>query len=880
MKKKQIQKGSPIVDAGFSTEPLAYKALPDLNNNLRVTLAVGIITLFISIFFLYLLNYFIYAFYTPDVVNVLTRVISLTFVSPDSFAPEPVERLQFQLSLLCTPLIIFGVFILVNKSKNFFQKNASLAFATNILGVVIFISYFIYLLNTKLRYIPDEMNTVFFEKNLIGKIDFFVAIISYSALIYVLVIWMKNEKFFLKKTVKNTISAIAYLMAAIVIIDIFLYDIFYIPFQKWDKMMETNAVFYSVTQVYAGKSLLVNINAQYGLYAWMLCPLFKVIGLSTFKFGLVMAFLNSAAFFLLYLGIKKIIRQEIISLLIFLSLVFWQYWSARLPFDTVPAFYYQYDPIRSLFPSVSLFLFATFHGASQKSKMFILPLMALSSSFAILWNSDSGVAVFGATFAGLVYSSFGGVPFMDSIKKSIKYTAWMLGSLLFVLLLFLITTKIKSGEWPDFKAFSSYQGMFYVSGFFMLPMSLIGFWNLPALTYLVACVYCAAELRKTKTVESNSIFFLFILGAGLFVYFQGRSYDTNIVAVMYPAIIISGIFCDKMLRYIQSYDTYKLRIHENIAIFFIPFIFVTDGAFSMLYYTPSIHSFAVKNAFNNDLEQENKTNAKINFIKKHIVSKDTVLIIAMNYDSYYYAAGNYYNPVNLAGSTELFFKTELYTLLDGIKNTKYPIVYDANHPLVFDPTHALIYRDTLIKTMSEYTTIKDELPDHSMILLKHGRTYADKLFQDSNTIYYDDYGDFRKYLIASTKIRLPENFSIEFIATIKKQQLVKNSVMFSNAAGAASKHGFVVLQNGEDITQYEFSYGNGTEWCPSVAFKVDTTRENDVLITVKKNIATVYNNGKLCGQTDMKSEITNSTDDLFFGEKFFGTIYELKISKL
>jgi hypothetical protein len=218
-------------------------------------------------------------------------------------------------------------------------------------------------------------------------------------------------------------------------------------------------------------------------------------------------------------------------------------------------------------------------------------------------------------------------------------------------------------------------------------------------------------------------------------------------------------------------------------------------------------------------------------------------------------------------------------LLDSIKNTKYPIIYDANHPLVFDPTHPSMAADTIIKTMSKYTTIKDELADHSMILLKHGKTYIDKLLPDSNTIYYNDCGDFNKYLGSKTKLTLPENFSIEFIATTKKQKLTKNAVMFTNAENGIAHHGFVVLQNGDDLTQYNFAYGNGATWCTSALFTMDTTGENHVVINVQKNIVAVYNNGKLCGQTDTKSEIKNSADDFFFGGEFFGTVYELKISK-
>ena len=55
------------------------------------------------------------------------------------------------------------------------------------------------------------------------------------------------------------------------------------------------AYFDSVVQVFLGKTLLVDMAPQYGLYALLLKPLFKVIGLSVLNFTLVMAGLKALA---------------------------------------------------------------------------------------------------------------------------------------------------------------------------------------------------------------------------------------------------------------------------------------------------------------------------------------------------------------------------------------------------------------------------------------------------------------------------------------------------------------------------------------------------------------------------------------------------------
>jgi len=880
VKNKQPKEASVNTGSENSSLSLPNDNISDPSEILRINLAIGVLTLLATTLFLYLLNYCIYTYYKPDVIDIIAKMVSLTIVPPIDFSPEPVERLQFQLSLLCLPLFIFGAFTFINKKKAFLQKNTSIAFTINVGSIVLFVFYFLYLLNQKLLYIHDSTTAAFFEKNLVCNIGPFISLVCYSLFTYLFIIYLKSEKVYLKKIAINIISIICYVIAGIIILDVFLYNIFYLRAQSWDRLMETNAVFYVMTQVYAGKSLLVNINAQYGLYPLFLLPLFKIIGLSTFKFGLVMAALNACSFFLFYLGIKKVIKHNVVSLLVFLCLVFWQYWSTRLPLESTPRYYYQYAPIRLLFPSIVFFLFVTYQSASQNVKRKILPVLALCASLAILWNVDTGIAAYGATFAGLIYATLDPSALKESVKRSAKYFGWMLGCLLSVFLLLLIVTKLRSGEWPDLKHFLEYQQVFYISGFYMLAMSPLHFWNLPALVYVVACIFSVFYLRKTKKTDVSTVAFLFILGCGLFAYFQGRSYDTTITIVMYPAIICLGIFCNRMLSEIQSYRVYRLKMHEILAFFLVPFIFIADGAFSMLFYMPSTHSFAAANAFTNDSGTDNRIEQKISFIKKYIPAKDTVLILAMHNESYYYAAGNYYNPVDLNGTSELLMRADFYTLLDSIKNTRHAIIYDANHPMVFDPLHKWRTYDTVIQTLAKYTTIQNGLPDNSLILLKHGKTYTDKLIPDSNTIYYNDLAEFNIYLGWNTKLKLPENFSVEFIVSLGKEKSVKNTVMFSTAATPTSYHGFVVIQQGSNDAQYVFMYGNGTTWCREVPFALDPFVENHVFIEVRKNMITVYNNGKLCGQSDTNSEIKNSDEPFFFGKAFLGTVHEMKVSKL
>lgn len=362
--------------------------------------------------------------------------------------------------------------------------------------------------------------------------------------------------------------------------------------------------------------------------------------------------------------------------------------------------------------------------------------------------------------------------------------------------------------------------------------------------------------------------FLFILGAGTFAYFQGRSYDLSLEAVMYPQIIILGIFCSRLIVSIQS-NQYKF--HESVIIFLIVFMFLADGAFSMLYHIPAIHSYAYDNATTTDEQKETQLANKINFIESNIPKKDTVLIISKTYEGFYYAEGEYYNPLNLPGSTEYFFKSEIYTVLDLIRTTKYPIIVDA--------ALSWAYSDTILKTLAEYTIIKKELKGQNLLLLTPDKKQIpDRLINDANTLYYNCYGGFSKYIKPVSIPYLSDSFTIEMYVKLDTEQLIANNVMFCNFPQQVRFTGLLMMQDGNDLTSYKFAYGNGMEWCKGSALKLSCTHEDHVIIKVRNNIITIFNNGILCGTSNTNSSIKPNDGAFLINPSFAGTVSGLKIS--
>jgi hypothetical protein len=861
-----MKRSEPIIERREKIEVVPLPVVPAEKDDLKTELAIGAITLSITAFVLFLINSAIYYNYHPDLHEILNKVIPLTIENPVWFKPEPVERLQFELSVLLSPFIIFGAFKLVNRKREALYDRPSLCSSITISGLVTFILYLIDILTQDLANIPKETNTYFFNNNLIKIFNPFLAIVFYCGLAGLFYFYSKLKE----NTFRNKIvGIIIYGLVAFCVLDVVLFDVLHLADVSIGSLGETNAVFYAITQVCAGKSMLVDINCQYGLFAWMLLPVFKIIGLSTYKFGLVMAALNGGSYLLLYLGLRKIIKQDLLSFFVFICLLFWQFWQTRLPFEETARFYYQYNPIRTFFPFVAFYLIATFATGTPRVKQITARVLAIVSSFAILWNLDSGLVVYAATFITLVLSTLDAAPLKSSLKRSMAYAAWMAGALLFVIVLFLLSTKIRSGEWPDLKHFSDFQQIFYISGFFMLPMTAIHFWNLPAIVYLIAGIYCVYRFRKEYANDVPVVVFLFITGCGLFAYFQGRSYDTTIEIVMYPAIILLGIFCSRLFSGITAR---KLKFHESMLLFLVAFIFIADGACSMIYNATAIHNYAWNNAFTTDDDKEDKLAQRLDFLKKNIPEKDTVLILAKNYESYYYASGGYYNPLPLPGSTEIIFRTEIDQLLELIKSTKYPIICDAHY---YWPC-----MDTIVEALAKYTTVKKSLAsDFTFVLLQPGKKAAPTaLVKDANTLYYSSLGDFNKYVNQTSHISFPDNFTVEFIARIDSANLVKDDIVFCTLTQNNPHTGVLMKQDGDDLTRFTFGYGNGDEWCRGVDLKLSCTAENRVLIHVQKNMITAIVNGIPCEAANTNSTIKNNNGVFYLNPHFSGTVNEIKIS--
>jgi len=301
-----------------------------------------------------------------------------------------------------------------------------------------------------------------------------------------------------------------------------------------------NAVFYSVVQVYLGRELTVDFIGQYGMYPHFLEPVFRLVGLSVFTFTLLMGLLNCLAFGCLYLFLARETRSALVSTLGTTAAFFFCYASGKAVYQ--PDLYFQYHPLRILFPAVLLALAQSF---AERPRPWMPAALGALGAAAFLWVTDVGVIVLASVFLLLGY---------DALARR---RAWDIPLRLFqagtaaglVLLVFSLYLRIAYGAFPDFGRLVLYPKAYYIYGNFMLPMPRFGLWVPVLVVYALGLLRSLVPLAEGEDRPRGGLYFLLsVLGLGLFTYYQGRSVLGNLAAASYPAIVLLALFADDLRR--------------------------------------------------------------------------------------------------------------------------------------------------------------------------------------------------------------------------------------------------------------------------------------------------------------------------------------------
>lgn len=422
-----------------------------------------------------------------------------------------------------------------------------------------------------------------------------------------------------------------------------------------------DAAIFALSQVVAGKTLLVDLPSQYGLFPEILAPIFRLIGLSVLGLSSIFAVFQLVALGSLFFVFTKLVRIPLLRLMGGVALIVVTFGTA-LFFSGSNEPYFQYWPIRFFWPALSVLVFYLF---LRNKTIFRSYLMSLLGGVGLVWNLDTGLFIVIAYGAFLVAKGMTRL-LQGHQPEHININAWSprqyatalvahFGITVLVVLVFFAVLTLKAGEALHYSWLFEFQKIFYDTGFSMIPMprkfdpwmSVLGVYLLGLLASIHSWMHNSVRSRM------DMVFYLSMLGVGLFVYYQGRSHILNLVSVCWPAVMIAGLLTDQHLRSIRA----KLLPKIQIVLPVTSVIFFLMCCFSFVMHVPLMLDSLSRNYATRGIMEAPIVEDELSFIKKYSAPNKECLIMAP-LQGIYYAEAGLASPLRGPGQIEMILKSD------------------------------------------------------------------------------------------------------------------------------------------------------------------------------------------------------------------------------
>jgi hypothetical protein len=605
----------------------------------RVVALAGLLGLIFSAMTTTLIVAIIAWIYHP--VTDLSGVSSLFIPPPAEFFPEPTERVQYIAATLIFPIALISSTALAYRwlGRSSMSSDAMRNAYNWLLGAFLALALGL----AALLAIGNNayLNESYFYKNP------WVAAGALAVIAFLMVARPALAK--RAAPVFRFLTPLSYFLAISVIATIILLPIMDRYTINEDPIYTDhfNAVFHAVVQVYLGKALLVDLVHQYGLYPHFLEPVFRVTGLSVFRFTVVMGILTGVSFIAVFLFLKEFLRSKTVLFLGFCTFAFYSYLVAQMHwFDP----FFQGQPIRTLFPC--LIIYAAWRYFSSGKRIFYYGTFVMGA-LAILWNFDTGLVAFAAWLLTLFYQELGRGSTRRIIRAQAVHLATGIAVFSAVILVFAVYIGARYGAFPDFGQILAYQKIFYIYGFYMQPMPGLHPWNIVVLVYMLGLMFAVRALVARKvTARSKMLFLLSVLGVGVFSYYQGRSDDAVLTYVWYPAILLLIIFTDDL----WAYTRVARRDYLRIALLTLMLFLFSSSVFNIFADTKmeELENIAESRA---TAAGPTPVSNNADFIKSRVEPGGQVLILSYN-SGVYYLESRTTSPLATPGSSEILLRKD------------------------------------------------------------------------------------------------------------------------------------------------------------------------------------------------------------------------------
>jgi len=291
-------------------------------------------------------------------------------------------------------------------------------------------------------------------------------------------------------------------------------------------------VIHPIIQTDFGKTTFIDMHSQYGGYALILEPLFKLIGVNLFKISFVFAMIFFISLLSIFLVLFKLCKNPLFAIIGFLSTTFLMMYAFFMwPFEK----YYQVYPIRIFFPIISTVLIL--YASKMKEKTFLLLAVTLNM-LAIYWNPETGITM---TVALLLFAciKWGQSNWRHIMRIGITFLTEL--SVLFVGFK-VIQDLTNDGTFSFEMMFRSM--FFYLSG---IEINSLKIWFLVFFLYGLTFIHSGYEFRRDKfqnRSELDILLYVGLLGMGLLTYHLNYMNEASLACVIWPFGVLLTVLID------------------------------------------------------------------------------------------------------------------------------------------------------------------------------------------------------------------------------------------------------------------------------------------------------------------------------------------------
>ena len=402
----------------------------------------------------------------------------------------------------------------------------------------------------------------------------------------------------------------------------------------------------------------------YGGYFIWIGILVKLFGNTLFSIKFVLTILTTLQVILYFIIVKALINHHLIRIMIFVSGVFWSYYYIRVITTDI---YFQYFPLRTLFPSI--FIISSFYLSNNTffqinlfaTKFFKISLYDILLDFlvaiAILNNLDSGASVL------VMYLFLYSWNFIKSgnykIQAIAKHLTGLIINLIICVVSFFLLFKLLSGELPNLKIYTAPITQYKIFG---LPFP-DDLWMIFIVFYSFTLIQAFTSSHE-EDINARYRFSVAIYGLTSIFYFINRSHPWNLLLVSIPFFLCCGFFIEQSFNsfvFQELIDNYQAErnkrkigfVNVNIIRLFISSFhdlikLVFDGVFIMpiilisliaiLQFIPLTIHFSRYPKSYSEISNIEKLSNKIAILETNLNVQS--IIISDSYESYYYLFNN------------------------------------------------------------------------------------------------------------------------------------------------------------------------------------------------------------------------------------------------